>query len=180
MHAVVPYGMRAGPASPRVIPRLPRREVMGGLALLLTFHAAVAGELVDLVVSIQDGDTLTIHVSHEMVRIRLIDSDAPEKKQAFGSRSRQSLGEICAGRKARVDDRGLDRYGRTLGQVTCDGVDANAEQVRRGMAWAYVKYAPKDSPLYGMEAEAHAARRGLWQDANPVAPWDWRAARRRR
>lgn len=179
MNPVVPYGMHAGPTTPPPAV-LPWREVLGAFALcvLLAFHAAVAGELVGLVVSVQDGDTLTIHVGHEMVRLRLVDIDAPEKKQAFGNRSRQSLGEMCAGKKARVDDRGLDRYGRTLGQVTCAGVDANAEQVRRGMAWVYVKYAPKDSPLYGIEAEARAARRGLWQDIKPVPPWEWRKEKR--
>jgi len=167
--------MRASPKTST--PAVPSwREVLGGFALyvFLALHTAVAGEFVGLVVSIQDGDTLTVHVSHEMVRIRLINIDAPEKKQAFGNRSRQSLGDICAGKKAVVDDRGLDRYGRTLGKVTCDGVDANAEQVRRGLAWVYVMYAPKDSHLYGIEAEARAARRGLWQDANPVPPWEWR------
>jgi endonuclease YncB( thermonuclease family) len=147
--------------------------------LLFLAHAAVADELVGLVVSVQNGDTLTVHVSHEMVRIRLIDIDAPEKKQAFGTRSRQSLGEICHGKKARVDDRGLDRYGRTLDQVTCAGVDANAEQVRRGMAWVYVRYAPKDSHLYGIEAEARLHRRGLWRDAKPMPPWEWRPQSRR-
>lgn len=70
--------------------------------------------------------------------------------------------------------KGADRYGRTLGRVFCAGVDANAEQVRRGMAWVYVKYAPKDSPLYAIQAEARVARRGLWQDARPVPPWEWR------
>ena len=64
--------------------------------------------------------------------------------------------------------------GRTLGRVSCAGVDANAEQVRRGMAWVYVRYAPKYSPLYAVQAEARAARRGLWHDPNPVPPWKWR------
>jgi endonuclease YncB( thermonuclease family) len=66
--------------------------------------------------------------------VRLVDIDAPEKKQPFGTRSRQSLSEICGGKDAQVGDRGKDRFGRTLGQVNCAGVDANAEQVRRGMA----------------------------------------------
>ena len=127
---------------------------------------------------IADGDTLTVLVERKQVKVRLIDIDAPEKKQAFGTRSRQSLSEMCGGKMAQVDDRGRDRYGRTLGQVTCAGVNVNAEQVRRGLAWVYRKYAPKDSPLYGVEAEARAARRGLWADPEPIAPWEWRAQRR--
>ena len=141
---------------------------------LLVAHAVGATELSWRVVSVHDGDTLTVLVERKQVRVRLVDIDAPEKKQPFGTRSRQSLSEICGGKTAQVDDRGKDRYGRTLGRVSCAGVDANAEQVRRGMAWVYVRYAPKDSPLYALEAEARAARREIWSEANPVAPWQWR------
>jgi endonuclease YncB( thermonuclease family) len=143
-------------------------------ALLATAPWAAASELVGRVVSIQDGDTLTILVSQKQMRVRLVDIDAPERKQPFGTRSRQSLSEMCAGKEARVIEQGNDRYGRTLGRVICAGVDANAEQVRRGMAWVYVRYAPADSPLYAVQAEARAARRGLWQDAKPVPPWEFR------
>jgi len=69
---------------------------------------------------------------------------------------------------------GEDRLGRTLARVTCAGVDANAEQVRRGWAWVFIRYAPKDSPLYRLEAEARADKRGLWADDEPVPPWGWR------
>jgi endonuclease YncB( thermonuclease family) len=143
-------------------------------ALLAVAPLAGASEVVGRVVSIQDGDTLTILVSRKQIRVRLTEIDAPERRQPFGTRSRQSLSEICGGRQAQVDDRGKDRYGRTLGQVTCAGVDANTEQVRRGMAWVFERYAPKDSSLYAVEAEARAAKRGLWQDARRVPPWEWR------
>jgi hypothetical protein len=88
-------------------------------------------------------------------------------------------GEFRIDRDTRIAEQGKDRYGRTLGRVNCAGVDANAEQVRRGMAWVYERYAAKDSPLHAVQAEAKAARRGLWQDARPVPPWEWRVARRR-
>ena len=133
-----------------------------------------ADELVGRVVSIADGDTLTLLVSRQQIKVRLLDIDAPERRQPFGTRSRQSLADLCHGKPARVESTGADRYGRTLVRVHCAGVDANAEQVRRGMAWVYVQYAPKDSPLYAVQAEARAARRGLWQDAGPMPPWEWR------
>jgi endonuclease YncB( thermonuclease family) len=98
------------------------------------------------VVNVHDGDTVTVLVERTQVRVRLVDIDAPELGQAFGKRSRQSLADMCAGKTAHVADRGKDRYGRTLGHVSCAGVDANAEQVRRGMAWVFVRYAPKGSP----------------------------------
>src|SRR2546426_11259889 len=80
------------------------------------------------VVNVHDGDTLTVLVERTQVRVRLVDIDAPELKQAFGKRSRQSLADICAGKVADVAERGKDRYRRTLGRVTCAGTDANAEQ----------------------------------------------------
>ena len=107
-----------------------------GLMLCLALAAALAaaGELVGKVVSVQDGDTLTVLVDRRQARVRLPDIDAPERKQPFGTRSRQSLAELCAGKVARVLEQGKDRYGRTLGRVECAGIDVNAEQVRRGKA----------------------------------------------
>jgi endonuclease YncB( thermonuclease family) len=84
------------------------------------------------VVKVSDGDTLTVLVAKRQIRIRLDGIDAPESKQAFGTRSRQSLADVCAAKTAEVVDRGKDRYGRTIGRVTCDGIDANSEQVRYG------------------------------------------------
>ena len=143
------------------------------LALLLVVPAALA-DTRGRVVSVHDGDTLTVLIDHRQVRVRLTDIDAPELKQPFGTRSRQSLADLCFGKQAALDVRGQDRYHRTLAQVTCDGKDANAEQVRRGYAWTFVRYARPDSPLLVLEKEARAAHRGLWQDSAPVPPWDWR------
>jgi endonuclease YncB( thermonuclease family) len=106
--------------------------------------------------------------------VRLIDIDAPELRQPFGTRSRQSLSNLCFGKMAALDVRGHDRYNRTLARVSCGGADANAEQVRRGYAWTFVRYARPDSPLFTLEKEARTAHRGLWQDPAPVAPWEWR------
>jgi len=138
-------------------------------------HAEIAGK----VVAVADGDTLTVLRDREQVKVRLTEIDAPEKAQAFGNKSKQSLSDLCFGKTATLNDKGKDKYGRTLARVTCDGIDANTEQVRRGMAWAYTRYAPKDLPLYGVQAEAQREKRGLWADPEPVAPWEWRAAKRR-
>jgi endonuclease YncB( thermonuclease family) len=126
------------------------------------------------VVSVHDGDTLTVLVERKQVKVRLTGIDAPELRQPFGTRSRQSLAELCFGKIASLDVRGRDRYQRAVAQVTCDGKDANAEQVRRGYAWTYTRFAPPDSPLHGMQQEARAAQRGLWADRAPRPPWEWR------
>ena len=144
-----------------------------GLLLFLTAFPAAA-DVTGKVVSVHDGDTLTVLIDRRQVRVRLIDIDAPELRQPFGTRSRQSLSNLCFGKMASLNVRGHDRYNRTLARVSCDGADANAEQVRRGYAWTFVRYAREDSPLFALEKEARTAHRGLWQDPHPIAPWEWR------
>ena len=143
--------------------------------LLLAVNSAQA-DVRGRVVSVHDGDTLTVLVDRHQLKVRLTDIDAPELKQPFGTRSRQSLAELCFGKEASLDVRGRDRYQRTLATVTCAGTDANAEQVRRGYAWTYTRYARADSPLIAIQSEARSAHRGLWADPAAVAPWDWRRA----
>ena len=147
------------------------------IALLFTLLLAAPAALADIrgrVVSVHDGDTLTVLIDHRQVRVRLTEIDAPELGQPFGTRSRQSLSELCFGKQATLEVRGQDRFHRTLTQVTCAGTDANAEQVRRGYAWIFVRYTGPNSPLYALESEARSAHRGLWADPAPIAPWDWR------
>lgn len=75
--------------------------------------------------------------------------------------------------RAEIKIQGRDRYGRTVARVICAGNDANAEQVRAGMAWVYRRYS-KDQSLIAIEAEAKGTRRGLWSDQSPAPPWEWR------
>lgn len=149
------------------------------LVLLMACSAATAEQLVGRVVAIADGDTLTMLVDRRQVKVRLTEIDAPEKKQPFGTRSRQSLADLTFGKVVLVVAQGKDRYGRTLGRVYVGQQDINAEQVRRGMAWVYDRYVT-DRGLYPVQEEARAARRGLWADPHPLPPWDWRESRRAR
>ena len=144
------------------------------LFLLLPATFPALADQLARVVSVHDGDTLTVLIEHKQVKVRLLDIDAPELGQPFGRNSKQSLSDLCFGKLAALDTRGQDRYKRTLAQVTCDGRDANAEQVRRGYAWTYTRYVPAGSPLYAIQNEARAAHRGLWAERSPVAPWEWR------
>ena len=138
--------------------------------------AALAG-LSGRVVAVHDGDTLTLDDHGKKVRVRLDGIDAPELAQRYGKSSRSALTRLCRGRAAVVSERTKDEEGRVLGTVTCggpDGVDANAEQVKQGLAWVYRTYLPLGSPLYELEANARLTQRGLWRDKNPVPPWEWR------
>lgn len=145
---------------------------------LLLFSLALAAnlqatELRGPVTAIIDGDTLTVLIDRQPVRVRLAEIDAPEQRQAFGQRAKQSLAELCAGQEAVIEDKGRDRYQRVLARVRCADLDAGTEQLRRGMAWVYDRYVT-DRSLYASQAEAQANKRGLWRDPAPVAPWQFR------
>ncbi|HLA74786.1 MAG TPA: thermonuclease family protein [Gammaproteobacteria bacterium] len=129
------------------------------------------------VVGISDGDTLKVLIDGKEMKVRLAEIDAPEKTQAFGERAKQSLSELAFAKQARVVEQDIDRYGRTVGKIYVDNLDVNAEQVRRGMAWVYPQYA-KDPNLYRIEREAREAKVGLWVDANPIPPWQYRKSKR--
>lgn len=143
-------------------------------ALLLLPLIAHATTWSGTVIGISDGDTVTVlNDQKQPVKIRLTEIDAPEKAQAFGEKSKQSLSEICFKKSATVENKGTDRYKRTLGRITCEGIDANAEQVRRGMAWAYRQYLT-DPTISDLEATAKENQTGLWADENPLPPWNFR------
>ena len=150
------------------------------LLLVLAAPAAWGASLQGRVVKVSDGDTLTLLVERKQIKVRLTEIDAPENKQAFGERSRKSLGEMCAGQQATVHYSArskYDKYGRIVGRVECRGLDANAEQVRRGMAWVYDRYV-NDRSLYALQNDARATHLGLWADKTPTAPWVWRSQKK--
>lgn len=127
-----------------------------------------------VVIAIADGDTLTVLTAdHQQIKVRLSEIDAPERKQPFGTKSRQELADLCHEKPATVQVVTTDRYKRTVGRVVCAGVDANSEQVRTGMAWVYDRYA-KDKSLYRLQDEARASGMGLWSAPDPIPPWEWR------
>jgi endonuclease YncB( thermonuclease family) len=152
-------------------------------ALIVTLCAlltapSMADQLDGKVVGISDGDTLKLLTpQRKQVKVRLSQIDAPESKQAFGTRSRQELARICFGKSASLDVEGEDRYGRKLARVRCAGVDAQSHMVQAGMAWVYDRYVT-DKSLYQLQQQAQNARKGVWSDPKVVAPWEFRQASR--
>lgn len=159
-------------------------EWVFGLILAFVFTAAEATTLTGRVVGVHDGGTITVlDANRQQHKIRLAGIDAPEAKQAYGSRSKQNLSKWVYNRQVVVNWDKRDRYGRTVGVIFVDGHDVNLEQVRAGMAWWYRQYAkeqrPDDRKLYELaENEARADKRGLWMDNDPVPPWEWRRGKR--
>lgn len=144
-------------------------------------------ELQGRVTAVADGDTLTLLSAGEEHRIRLGGIDAPELSQPHGTQARAALALMCLGRQADVAVQDRDRYGRAVGTVRCGrlaiapttaGTDtatktANTELVKQGHAWVYAQY-NHDPTLPAWEQRARFNRWGLWAQARPTPPWEWR------
>mgnify|MGYP003376898096 CR=1 FL=1 len=149
------------------------------LVVCLVFQVQ-ADTLLGKVINVADGDTITIlDDTNTPHKIRLTGIDAPEKRQAFGNVSKQSLVEQVAGQSVAVEWVKTDRYGRKVGKVLLAGLDCNLVQIKRGLAWHYKQYqreqSPTDQQSYAAaEIEARQVQAGLWRDAAPVPPWEFR------
>lgn len=148
------------------------------MAVLIPYAATSA-----TVTRIIDGDTLEAREDGEVVRVRLVDIDAPEKSQAYGQRAKQKLIELVKGADDfTVKSTSKDRYGRVLGQVyvkrcqpECLSYYVNAEMVKSGLAWAYRFHNKATSPAMAeLETEARKKKIGLWADPNAIEPWHYR------
>jgi len=141
--------------------------------------AGSAGVLEGRVVAVQDGDSIEVLSGGERVEVRIFGIDTPERGQPWAERSKRALSARVAGREVRVNEVDVDRYGRTVGEVYADGVCVGCELVREGHAWVFRRYTD-DPVLFELEADARAARRGLWSlpEAQRTPPWEWRAAGR--
>ncbi len=146
--------------------------------ILLFCSYANSLELVGKVIKVSDGDTITLltddKVSH---KIRLNDIDAPEKKQAFGNKSRDNLASYIAGEIVTVKYKSKDKYGRVLGTIYFDNLDINLQQVKNGYAWVYKQYS-KNQTYYQEEQKARDLKKGLWIEKEPIAPWEFRKQKR--
>lgn len=143
------------------------------VTLCLALPCAAHADLKGVVIGVPDGDTLTVLVQRQVLQVRLTNIEAPEEGQPFRAHATRSLVHLCQLRHATVEDVGIGAERQVFGRVECDGVDASAEQVRRGMAWVTDEYQPAEPVLHAFQNEARAAQRGLWSDAQPIPPWQW-------
>lgn len=149
----------------------------------ISLRPGSAQTLDDRVVAVADGGTVTVLYSdNRQEKIRLAAIDAPEKNQAFGQRSMQSLSALAFGHAVTLEGTKKDRYGRRIAKLIVSGKDVGLEQISSGMAWHYKKYARKQSPAdrdaYAqVEKSAKDRRISLRQDESPMTPWQWRHRR---
>ena len=169
-----------------VVFSLPNGNRMKILIIILTLAGFLLCSLVNAntltgnVVRIIDGDTVVVLDANKVqYKIRLMGIDAPEKKQAYGKKSKDNLSDLVAGKFVVVEYNKLDRYKRIIGKILLNSNDMNLKQVSSGMAWHYKKYQGEQSRADQMkyseaEVDASNAKRGLWYDPEPIPPWDYR------
>lgn len=148
--------------------------------LLMQSTPGLAETIDGRAVGVSDGDTISVldgaNLQH---KIRLAGIDAPESRQAFGQASKRHLSAMVFNRHVTLNCGKADKFRRKVCVVTSDGRDVNLAQVTAGMAWWYRKYqkeqmAQQRVDYEAAESQAKAAKRGLWADAEPVPPWEWR------
>ncbi len=163
------------------------RALMLFLLLACTFNIAHAKEFSAKVIAVLDGDTVLVKRASGLVKIRLAEIDAPEvghagmggqppnsqKAQTFGEMSKRSLSDMVLGKQVQVNSQAVDQYGRMVAHLSINGLDVNAEQIRRGMAWEYSNF-HSNKALIALQEEARHAPRGLWAQDKPTPPWEWR------
>ena len=135
---------------------------------------AQVGESFDgLVVSVTDGDTISVLRDGEQVRVRVEGIDTPESDQAFGAQASAFTSSLLRNKRVAVRVRDVDRYGRLISRVQVGGIDLSVALVTEGLAWHYTQYSD-DPVLAAAEAQARSAKIGLWSQSAPVPPWEFR------
>lgn len=128
------------------------------------------------VVSVIDGDTIDLYLfgSGTSPTIRLNGIDCPEKGQPFYEEAKDYTSVLCLHKQVEVIRHDIDKYGRIVADIILpDGRNLGEELVRAGLAWFYDLYSD-DPILERLEEIAKSQRIGLWNQDNPIPPWDFR------
>jgi endonuclease YncB( thermonuclease family) len=137
-----------------------------------------ASSLFGKVIEVNSGDVITISNLNRKVRVRLLAVDAPELDQAFGDVARKHLADLVYDKSVLVEYSGIDSDHSLNGRVLLEGADVGAQMIRDGAAWVdpstQHRLSETDREVYEQSEEAaRGERRGLWQQENPVAPWEF-------
>jgi endonuclease YncB( thermonuclease family) len=156
------------------------RRVLVAFACLYVHGALGAEELTGVATRVFDGDSFMMRVIEgPEVEVRLGEIDAPEKGQPYADSARAALRGMILDRRLRIVVLDVDRYDRRVARVyrVADGVDINAELVRRGHVWVYRRHV-KDKSLYDLEEAARDKKLGIWAlpESDREPPWRWRRA----
>jgi endonuclease YncB( thermonuclease family) len=138
-----------------------------------------------VVIKVKDGDSLVIRDDkNQEHQLRLVFIDAPEYSQPFGNEARRNLDNWVYRKRIQAQVMDTDRYQRKVVVLHLGSTDINSEQIKAGFAWHYQQFAKgkqsaSDFARYqSLEQQARQAKIGLWQEAQPMPPWDYRKAHR--
>lgn len=157
------------------------------LILLSAADGHAARTIEGVVRAVYDGDTILLATREESrLKVRLYGIDAPETAkpdkagQPFGSISKRTLMYKIMGRQVSAEIVDIDQYQRAVAVIRYAGRDINHEMVAEGMAWAYRQYlqGAYESEYIGAENHARSRRAGIWREANPQPPWEFRQAQK--
>jgi micrococcal nuclease len=134
------------------------------------------------VISIGDGDTITVQNQNSKVTVRLACIDAPETSQNGGAASTNYLKQLLStGDTVRLRTVTTDRYGRTVGEIYKNGNSINLRMVQQGQAVVYDRYldgcSETKAQFLKAEQQAQSANRAFWSEPN-VMPWEYRRGQR--
>ena len=148
-------------------------------AFLFTSAADVkASSLFGKVIEVNSGDVITIFNLNRPVRVKLMGVDAPEMNQAFGDVAKNHLSDLVFEKSVLVEYAGISADGSLTGRVLLNDADIGAQMIRDGAAWFDQsngnRLSPTNQEIYQQsEQAARSEKRGLWQDQNAVAPWEF-------
>ncbi len=129
------------------------------------------------VIKVHDGDTITVSNKHRQIKIRLAWIDCPEYRQAYGLKARVFTNKLGYRKIATIKTIAKDRYGRLVAFVILpDKRVLNEELLIAGLAWNYKRYS-KSKRYADLERQARKAKKGLWKQANPLSPSDYRRSK---
>jgi endonuclease YncB( thermonuclease family) len=146
-------------------------------AFFVATSAADAASLYGKVVQVDDGDVITVNNLNRPIKIQLLGIDAPEKGQPYADVARLHLADFVLNRFVVVHYSGLGANNYIIGRVVVGEMDVCAQMIRDGVAWFDLKSRLGDveREIYSLsEQAARKEQRGIWQDAAPIAPWDFR------
>lgn len=130
------------------------------------------------VIGVKDGDTVEVLYENQPYVIRLANIDCPEKGQPFGQKAKQYCSDLCFGKMVSVEHKNkFDRNKRLIATLICNGQNINETLVKEGFAWHYVAYSTQPH-IETLQQQAKAKKVGLWAEAEAVAPWEWRKAKK--
>ncbi|MEI6262359.1 MAG: thermonuclease family protein [Deltaproteobacteria bacterium] len=147
------------------------------LPILFLNQACARNTISGKVVSVTDGDTITVlDSSNTQHKIRIYGVDCPESHQDYGQKAKQFTSDLVFGKTVEIKIMDTDRYGRTVGIVNIDSKSLNAELIINGMAWFYGQYCKESfCPQWNQyQEEAKNRKIGLWSMQNPIPPWEFR------